>query len=169
MVLKRTGHDIKLYLDAMRSVEDRARACYEGGAHGMGGEEFAEMLVLDGCFVLELFRGAAVEGFKELGYSRNDPVFAVRGTMHSIQRHMIMLENQLPLFVLDLLLGLQIGDPDQTGVVARLALRFFDPLTPSDEPIKMMKPDDRSSRHNLGSIGAFDPLCDQKVLIQDMD
>ena len=42
------------------------------------------MMVLDGCFVLELFRGVA-EGFKKLGYPRNDPVFAMRGSMHSIQ------------------------------------------------------------------------------------
>lgn len=84
------------------------------------------MLVLDGCFVLELFRGAA-EGFSQLGYPRNDPIFAMRGSMHSIQRDMIMLENQLPLFILDRLLGLQIGYAQQKGLVAKLALRFFDP------------------------------------------
>ena len=32
----------------------------------LSSNEFIEMLVLDGCFVLELFRGA-VEGFTELG------------------------------------------------------------------------------------------------------
>ncbi|KAI8019051.1 hypothetical protein LOK49_LG04G00932 [Camellia lanceoleosa] len=47
----------------------------------------------------------AVEGFKKLGYSRNDPVFAMRELTRSIQRDMIMLENQLPLFLLDRLLG----------------------------------------------------------------
>jgi len=30
-------------------------------------------------------------------YDRNDPVFAMRGSMHSIRRDMLMLENQLPL------------------------------------------------------------------------
>ncbi|KAI3497878.1 hypothetical protein L1887_33477 [Cichorium endivia] len=39
------------------------------------------------------------------GYPRCDPVFAMRGSMHSIQRDMIMLENQIPLFILDRLLG----------------------------------------------------------------
>ncbi|KAF7809856.1 UPF0481 protein [Senna tora] len=106
-VLKRTNHDIKLYIDSMKEMEERARSCYEGSI-GLSSNEFVEMLVLDGCFVLELFRGAT-EGFKELGYSRNDPVFAMRGSMHSIQRDMIMLENQIPL--------------------------FFDPLMPTDEPL----------------------------------
>lgn len=156
-ILKRTNQDIKLYLDSMKELEERARACYEGTIP-LSSNEFVEMMVLDGCFVLELFRGAA-EGFVQIGYSRNDPVFAMRGSMHSIQRDMIMLENQIPLFVLDRLLGLQFGHPDQKGLVARLALRFFDPLMPTDEPLT------KSGRNKLeSSIGfsnTFDPLSDQ--------
>jgi hypothetical protein len=160
-VLKRTKHDIMIYLDAMKEMEERARSCYEGTI-GLSSNEFVEMLVLDGCFVLELFRGAT-EGFKELGYSRNDPVFAMRGSMHSIQRDMIMLENQLPLFILDLLLGIQLGKPDLKGLVANLALRFFDPLMPTDEPLT------KSDRNKLESTfrkstttnDTFDPLSDQ--------
>ncbi|GMH25221.1 hypothetical protein Nepgr_027064 [Nepenthes gracilis] len=60
--------------------------------------EFIEMMVLDRCFILELFRGVAV-GFKDLRYASNDPMFSVRVTMHSSQRDMIMLENQIPLFL----------------------------------------------------------------------
>ena len=55
--------------------------------------------------------------------------------MHSIQRDMVMLENQLPLFVLNRLLELQLGTRNQTGLVAQLAIRFFDPLMPTDEPL----------------------------------
>lgn len=64
-VLKRTNQGIKMYIDAMRELEEKARACYEGPL-SLNSNEFIEMLVLDGCFVLELFRGA-VEGFTELG------------------------------------------------------------------------------------------------------
>ncbi|MCI72969.1 UPF0481 protein, partial [Trifolium medium] len=56
-VLKRTKHDIRIYLDAIKEMEERARSCYEGTI-GLSSNEFVEMLVLDGCFVLELFRGA---------------------------------------------------------------------------------------------------------------
>ncbi|CAA7055905.1 unnamed protein product [Microthlaspi erraticum] len=130
-VLKRTKHRIEIYIDAMRKLEEKARACYQGSI-GLTSNEFTEMLVLDGCFVLELFRGT-VEGFPEIGYAPNDPVFAMRGLMHSIQRDMIMLENQLPLFVLDRLLELQLGTQNQTGIVAHVAVRFFDPLMPTGE------------------------------------
>ncbi|KAL0377679.1 UNVERIFIED_CONTAM: hypothetical protein Sradi_3073400 [Sesamum radiatum] len=156
-ILKRTNQDIELYLDAVRELEEKARACYEGPIC-LSSNEFVEMMVLDACFILELFRGAA-GGFTQLGYSRNDPIFAMRGTMHSIQRDMIMLENQIPLFVLDRLFGIQSGNPDQKGVVARLALRFFDPLMPTDEPLT--KSDRSKLESSLGNASTFDPLTEQ--------
>ncbi|KAJ4965355.1 hypothetical protein NE237_017204 [Protea cynaroides] len=159
-ILKRTRQDVKFYLDSLRELEEKARACYEV-LIPLSSYEFVEMMVLDGCFVLELFQGAA-EGFKRLGYSHNDPVFAMRGVMHSIQRDMIMLENQIPLFVLDRLWGLQIGEPDQRGLVAKLALRFFDPLMPTDEPLQKRERDKLES--SLGSANSpttpFDPFTD---------
>ncbi|GMH06399.1 hypothetical protein Nepgr_008239 [Nepenthes gracilis] len=159
-ILNRADQDINIYLDSMKELEEKARACYEQPV-SLSSDEFVEIMVLDGCFILELFRGAA-GGFTALGYDRNDPVFAVRGTMHSIQRDMIMLENQIPLFVLDRLLSLQLGKPDQKGLVSRLALGFFDPLMPT-EPLTV------SDRNKLGSsLGhediAFDPLSDQGAL-----
>ncbi|OAY35508.1 UPF0481 protein At3g47200 [Manihot esculenta] len=156
-ILKRTDKDIQQFLDSITELEEKARSCYEGSI-GLSSSEFVEMMVLDGCFVLELFRGAA-EGFKQLGYSRNDPVFAMRGSMHSIQRDMIMLENQIPLFILDRLLGLQFDDPDQKGLVAKLALGFFDPLMPTDEPLT--KTEKNKLESSLGYATAFDPLADQ--------
>lgn len=156
-VLKRNSQDIKIYLDSMKELEEKARACYEGPI-SLSSNDFAEMMVLDGCFVLELFRGAS-EGFTRLGYPRNDPVFAMRGSMHSIQRDMIMLENQLPLFILDRLLGLQFGKPEQKGLVAKLALRFFDPLMPTDEPLT--KGERNKLESSLGNANFFDPLSDQ--------
>ncbi|KAB1214776.1 hypothetical protein CJ030_MR5G017519 [Morella rubra] len=156
-VLKRTNHDIRLYLDAVKELEERARTCYEG-LISLSSNEFVEMMVLDGCFVLELFQGAA-EGFKRLGYPRNDPIFAMRGSMHSIQRDMIMLENQVPLFILDRLLGIQLGDPDQKGFVSKLTLHFFDPLMPTDEPLT--KSDRDKLESSLGYAITFDPLSDQ--------
>ncbi|CAH8382279.1 unnamed protein product [Eruca vesicaria subsp. sativa] len=159
-ILKRTNQNIKMYIDAMRELEEKARACYEG-PFGLSSNEFIEMLVLDGCFVLELFRGA-VEGFTQLGYARNDPVFAMRGSMHSIQRDMIMLENQLPLFVLNRLLELQLGTGNQTGLVAQLAVRFFDPLMPTDEP--MTKTDQSKLENYMSKDKAFDPFADMGEL-----
>ncbi|KAF7850672.1 hypothetical protein BT93_L5118 [Corymbia citriodora subsp. variegata] len=127
-ILERSGQGIGLYLDSVKKVEQRARACYEGRI-SMSCDKFVEMMVLDGCFVIELFQGF-VKGFEKLGYPYNDPVFSMRGSILQIQRDMIMLENQIPLFILDRLLGLQLGDPNQKERVATLAIRFFYPLRP---------------------------------------
>lgn len=55
--------------------------------------------------------------------------------MHTIEQDMIMLESQIPLFILDQLLSLQLSNPNQKRLVAKLALRFFNPLMPMDEPL----------------------------------
>ena len=72
-VLKRTGHDVTAYLDALRPMEERVRSCYDGRVAWMPANDFAQCLVLDGTFVLEPFRGAldGAKGFvDDLGYSR---------------------------------------------------------------------------------------------------
>ncbi|XP_010058480.2 UPF0481 protein At3g47200 [Eucalyptus grandis] len=106
-ILKRFNHDIGPYLDSVKKEEEAARACYEGTI-SMSSDDFVQMMVLDGCFVIELLRGVSM-GFEELGYSPNDPIFSMRLLMVKIQQDMIMLENQIPLSILDLLLGLQLG------------------------------------------------------------
>ncbi|GAB2279624.1 hypothetical protein Dimus_014268 [Dionaea muscipula] len=156
-ILRRHDQDINIYLDAMKELEEKARTCYERPV-SWSSEEFVEMMVLDGCFMLELFRGAA-GGFKALGYAMNDPVFSMRGTVNSIQRDMIMLENQIPLFVLDMLLSLQVGKSDHKGLVARLALGFFDPLMPT-EPLTGSQRSRLESSHGHAIEVPFDPLSD---------
>lgn len=127
-ILKRFNHDIGPYLDSVKKEEEAARACYEGTI-SMSSDDFVQMMVLDGCFVIELLRGVSM-GFEELGYSPNDPIFSMRLLMVKIQQDMIMLENQIPLSILDLLLGLQLGVLIP-GLVARLSMQFFDSLHPN--------------------------------------
>ncbi|XP_056163839.1 UPF0481 protein At3g47200-like [Syzygium oleosum] len=154
-ILERSHQAIGRYLESVKKVEGRARAFYEGTIT-MSSDEFVEMMVLDGCFVIEMLRGFA-EGFEELGYPRNDPVFSIRRSMLEIQRDMIMLENQIPLFILDRLLGLQLGGPNQKGRMAKLAIQFLDPLLPVGhfDPCSCTR-----SYYELSSRRLyFDPLC----------
>ncbi|XP_021735043.1 UPF0481 protein At3g47200-like [Chenopodium quinoa] len=160
-MLKRKRQSIKLYLEEMQELEDKARACYEGPL-SLTSNEFVEMLVLDGCFILEFFRGYT-EGFENLGYERNDPIFAMRGMMYSIRRDMMMIENQIPLFVLDKLILLQLGDQNQKSVIADLAIIFFDPLSPIDEPLTARQMTKLKSSLHTNAV-AFHPLSDQAGL-----
>ncbi|KAK3412075.1 hypothetical protein EUGRSUZ_I00852 [Eucalyptus grandis] len=131
-IILRTEHEKDLY-QSVTEVEKQARDYYEGPI-SMKSEEFVNMMVLDGCFVIELFLGFTI-GFEKMGHPCNDSIFSMQRSMHKIQQDMIMLENQIPLFILDRLLGLQLGDPNQKGLAAKLALRFFNPPQPTDDPL----------------------------------
>uniref|UniRef100_A0A2N9FE06 Cytochrome b5 heme-binding domain-containing protein n=1 Tax=Fagus sylvatica TaxID=28930 RepID=A0A2N9FE06_FAGSY len=111
-VLKRTNHDIYLYLNAVKELKERARACYEGPVISLGSNKFVEMMVLDGFFVIELFRDSR----------------------------------------------LQLGNPDLKGLVAKLALHFFDPLMPTDEPLT--KSDGSKLESSLEYVTTSDHLSD---------
>ncbi|KAF8012427.1 hypothetical protein BT93_I0551 [Corymbia citriodora subsp. variegata] len=122
-ILKHSNSKIDCYINSIKKVEKRARDCYEGTI-SMSSDNFVEMMVLDGCFVIKLLQVMALE-------PHNDPVFSRNSKfMPMIQRDMIMLENQIPLFILDRLFCLQHG-PDREGIIAKLALQFFDPLKPT--------------------------------------
>ncbi|KAK3412060.1 hypothetical protein EUGRSUZ_I00823 [Eucalyptus grandis] len=116
-ILERTNHRMDYYLGSVKA---------------------RRVLVLDRCFVIELFQGVK-GGFTALGYPRNDPVFSsMGGSMHRIRQNMIILENQIPFFILDRLLGLQHGNANQKGLVAKRAVRFFEPLMQTDEHSRTM-------------------------------
>ncbi|KAL5700870.1 hypothetical protein ACHQM5_026272 [Ranunculus cassubicifolius] len=123
-LLERTGHSLELYLEAMAELEDKARQSYSMQSIDIVSREFIEMMLLDACFILELLR-VSVKGFIYCGYSWGDPIFSSRGALPCIQRDLLMLENQLPLFVLERLFALSC-EPDETESVSQLALQFFD-------------------------------------------
>jgi hypothetical protein len=64
------------------------------------------MMIVDGCFLLEVMRMAAAAGRRRTvhqDYAPNDPVFSRHGLLYMVpyvQRDMLMVENQLPLLVL---------------------------------------------------------------------
>jgi hypothetical protein len=62
--------------------------------------KFLQMMILDGCFMLEIIRLAT---HNSLDYSADDPVFSSHGRLYMIphiRRDMLLLENQLPMLVL---------------------------------------------------------------------
>ena len=78
---------------------------------GAAGEErFVALMVTDGCFLLEVMRAAS--GWEVNDYAADDPVFSPHGLLYTvpyIRRDMLMIENQLPLLVLDRLLAVETG------------------------------------------------------------
>uniref|UniRef100_J3N8V7 Uncharacterized protein n=2 Tax=Oryza brachyantha TaxID=4533 RepID=J3N8V7_ORYBR len=94
------------------------------------------MMIVDGCFLLEVMRTAAGKHVDD--YAANDPVFSRHGVLYMvpyIRRDMLMLENQLPLLVLERLLFIETerspvhqraSNADQ---INRMVLRFLSPTS----------------------------------------
>ncbi|KAJ4722907.1 hypothetical protein OWV82_006339 [Melia azedarach] len=92
---RRSDISLSDYVTAMRASEERARKCYEGLIY-MNEDEFVEMMLLDGCFIVEVIRKHYNKELREV----DDPIFKRRGRLHFIARDMLLFENQLPFFVL---------------------------------------------------------------------
>ncbi|CAL8155130.1 unnamed protein product [Prunus armeniaca] len=101
-----------------------ARDCYADPLDGLNREQFVEMMILDGCFLLELFR-------KEYLYvlqkdPEPDPIFNVSCMREHLYHDLLLLENQLPWSVLECLNNLTANSPSQRGApLTLLVLNFF--------------------------------------------
>lgn len=133
-VLRRTRRPFRGLLAALAEVGTKLQEAYkdlDARWRGAGGDEsFLKMMLLDGCFLLEVMRTAAAaeaaaaeeekrepevgEGDCELcDYAVNDPVFSRHGELYMfpyIRRDMLVIENQLPLLVLQKLAAFLYGE-----------------------------------------------------------
>lgn len=96
MLLQRRGEDnVERYVTAMRALEERARKCYAESV-SLESDKFVEMMLVDGCFIIELLRKFRTENLRET----NDPLWEVSYINNAVCRDLLLAENQLPLFVL---------------------------------------------------------------------
>ncbi|KAI3743514.1 hypothetical protein L1987_61224 [Smallanthus sonchifolius] len=105
-------------LRAVQPLEVTARECYSTTIP-YSTDEFIEMMVLDGCFVIEIFRkfGGLVE---VVDY---DPLITMPWVLSFLLRDLIRLENQIPFFVLESLF--ELTKTADSPTLATLALGFF--------------------------------------------
>ncbi|XP_070673097.1 UPF0481 protein At3g47200-like [Malus domestica] len=103
----------------------RARDCYAEPLDHFNKKDFIEMMIIDGCFLIELFR----KGFSVDQRDENDPVFNVSCMPQYLFHDLLLLENQLPWFVLERLYNLTaVKNTTSEGNAASLpdlVLNFF--------------------------------------------
>ncbi|XVE84133.1 hypothetical protein DITRI_Ditri16bG0145100 [Diplodiscus trichospermus] len=119
---------LTVWIKSVRLIEKEASACYAG--HDFAAElhdEFVNMMVLDGCFIIELFLKDA-EGRKE----GDDPIFSMSCMLQFLHHDLILLENQVPWLVLETLFE-QTKLPSETNLI-ELTLRFFETVFTSNPP-----------------------------------
>lgn len=95
LVQRRNESSVERYINAMRELEGRARRYYAEPI-SLTTDEFVEMLLLDGCFIIELFRKLALKDLRD----ECDPIFRLDWMFYSLACDLMLFENQLPFFVL---------------------------------------------------------------------
>uniref|UniRef100_A0A6M2F716 Uncharacterized protein n=1 Tax=Populus davidiana TaxID=266767 RepID=A0A6M2F716_9ROSI len=97
LLQRREESSVERYIEAMRGVEGKAREFYDQSEVSLGQDEFVEMLLLDGCFIVEFIRKCNnIPGVRD----DDDPVFKAPWIRSSTATDMLLLENQLPFLVL---------------------------------------------------------------------
>ncbi|KAJ6937301.1 hypothetical protein NC652_011832 [Populus alba x Populus x berolinensis] len=117
------GIGINDFFKAIAPIEEKIRDRYSETIE-CSRQEFLEMMVLDGCFIIELFCivGGIVQG------DIDDPIFKMTRMIFFIMRDLLKLENQIPFFVLETLFETSILSSRKQNVssLTVLALKFFD-------------------------------------------
>ncbi|TKY72712.1 UPF0481 protein [Spatholobus suberectus] len=115
--------------EAFRFLEEQessVRRCYMDDIK-LSGDEFLQMMLVDGSFIVQLLRDLSAREFGRV------PCLST-WMLPIIRRELIMLENQLPMFVLSKLFELTsaVAPSQPCTSLKALALRFFYPLLQVD-------------------------------------
>lgn len=124
LLLQCKTENIEKYISAIGPLEPEARKCYAEFI-SFNATEFIEMLVLDGCFIIDLVRKCNLIYLRE----KSDPIFRMDWMINSLQRDLMLFENQVPFFILCKLFDL-IEIPNQHSRLIYLFLNFFNSLYP---------------------------------------
>ncbi|EPS62678.1 hypothetical protein M569_12114, partial [Genlisea aurea] len=112
--LKRAKKPIDAFVGALSPMVDDLKEAYDrldpSWEDDGDGSKFLKMMITDGCFILEVLRKTMDPAGCAEAYAPKDPIFSDHGRLHVVpylKRDMLMLENQIPMAVLDTLVSLQ--------------------------------------------------------------
>ncbi|XP_059631051.1 UPF0481 protein At3g47200-like [Cornus florida] len=120
LLVRRKETSAERYVIAMRALEEEARKCYAEPI-GVSSEEFVHMMLLDGCFIVEL----VLKLSKNVTRDENDPIFRTDWMPYFLALDLFLFENQVPFFVLLKLYDLIEGPKEE---LVNIALSAFNPL-----------------------------------------
>ncbi|KAL0314377.1 UNVERIFIED_CONTAM: hypothetical protein Sangu_2282100 [Sesamum angustifolium] len=131
LLKRRNESSVDKYVMAMRSLEGKARKCYAGPVE-FSPDDFVQMLLLDGCFIIELIRKYGIDELRE----RDDIVFQYEQVLSQLRHDLMLVENQVPLFVVDQLFNMtRTGNPDDH--ILFLIQLFIGDISPWPEASEM--------------------------------
>jgi hypothetical protein len=109
---------------AILRFDKHIRACYAEPIDKYKENDLVKMLLVDGCFILELFLRFSMADLR----LQDDPVFNTSWMVLTLRRDLALLENQIPFFALEWLFKLTVK-PSAIGqslpTLPELAFDFF--------------------------------------------
>ncbi|KAI4356670.1 hypothetical protein L6164_000675 [Bauhinia variegata] len=128
-------------------TETQIRSCYSEKHDDIKKQDFVRMILLDSVFIMELF----LRNLKSKKEVENDCIFTKPWISKTIQRDLLLLENQLPIIVLKELYGfVPGGEKGEYGNFLELAhvyFESFDPMKSLEEAV----PDDAKNNHRTNA------------------
>ncbi|PWA69819.1 hypothetical protein CTI12_AA280990 [Artemisia annua] len=127
---------------------DQIKSCYEGGVEEVyqNNNKFAEMMVIDGCFILEVIYAS----FKK---HDSHSFFDINLVSLYVKHDLVLLENQIPFFVLEDLFRCTISLIEPSLSLVTLVLEFLEDINPfSDKKLVDNIPADTDHDHILGLL-----------------
>ncbi|KAF3947623.1 hypothetical protein CMV_026268 [Castanea mollissima] len=144
--LKQSRSDLMYLEKTIRELEGSIRGCY---AHTIDlcSDEFVQMILVDACFILELFFAFSSRRWTSADFT------IVRQRDKAVTLDILLLENQLPFFVIETLYHLAIPSTSSSMALPELSLRFFGHL--ENWSIWMPVPTDVKIQHFTDLLRTF--------------
>ncbi|KAI4356669.1 hypothetical protein L6164_000674 [Bauhinia variegata] len=142
--------DFEKYEAYLRGQEHKIRSCYsEKYDDDTKKTDFVSMILLDSVFIMELF----LRNLKSKKELENDYIFTKPWISKTIQRDLLLLENQLPIFVLKKFYDSVVpeGEKGRYANFLNLAHKYFESFDPMKSPEEAV-PNDAKNNHRTSSF-----------------
>ncbi|XP_062163103.1 UPF0481 protein At3g47200-like [Alnus glutinosa] len=119
--IERTGKTLEFFLDFVRKNEAKLRGCYAETIH-LCSDQFVKMILVDAAFIVEVLLKSSNPKMQ----LKNDRIFKKPWLIQDVWTDMLLLENQLPFFILkDLFEAYSREVPSENLTLVRLTENFF--------------------------------------------
>ncbi|XP_049392339.1 putative UPF0481 protein At3g02645 [Solanum stenotomum] len=148
--LQRMKFDVKSCISELQKLKEEALKCYDDIEELGNDSQFCQMLLLDGCFVVEFIRERCEmcpEGENKIININDNYIF----------RDLMLLENQLPFFVLNQLHDMTKQDDElPLAILANNLFTFFVDLPKmTPESFRKTKCNEENIKHLLHAVHIF--------------
>ncbi|XP_047340982.1 UPF0481 protein At3g47200-like [Impatiens glandulifera] len=126
-LLNITGdQSVDRFVRAIMPHEEKVRKCYSEPIDYLSSNELVQMLVLDGCFIIQLFRRYwRWSESSKVSIVDDDPVINSSFLLIELQKDMLLIENQIPFFIIEILFNTIYPRVSIGNELKRLTLVFY--------------------------------------------